>query len=149
MFHKGIMLLLLDKFSSHNDVISRNKYTSTGKQSLKGLKRNPRAALLPEVKEVRTTLCWLMSVENSVKLSFFGLSIQMDKNTAEAVCDRFVDLDAGRRSPYKCLLMFCLHVFFGGWGRACVNKTADLWKICFLLHEINIHRFLLLIVVSL
>lgn len=51
------MLLLLDKFSSHNDVISRNKYTSTEKQSLKGLKRNPCAALLPEVKEVRTILC--------------------------------------------------------------------------------------------
>lgn len=58
--------------------------------------------------DVRRKFC------EAVFFFFFGLSIQMDKNTAEAVCDRFVDLDAGRRSPYKCLLMFCLHVFFGG-----------------------------------
>lgn len=51
------MLLLLDKISSHNDVISRNKYTSTEKQFLKALKRKLQAILLTKVKEVTTFLC--------------------------------------------------------------------------------------------
>lgn len=53
----------------------------------------------------RAFLCGLVSVEKSVKLPFFGLYTQLDKNTAEAVCGGFLDLNAGRRMQYKCLLM--------------------------------------------
>lgn len=80
MFHKEIMLLLLDKTSSRNKIISRNKYISTVKQFLKAPKRNLQAILIPKVKEVANFIyCWQLLVENSVQLSFLCFYMQIGK----------------------------------------------------------------------
>lgn len=88
-----------------------------------------------------------MSVENSVKLPFFGLYMWLDKNSAEAVCSGFLDLYAGRRMQYKCLLML-FACFVQGLRESMCKQSSRFVKICFLLCEINIHRFLLLVIVS-
>lgn len=152
MFLKEIMQLLLDKTSSRNDIISRNKYISTVKQFLKAPKRNLQALLIPTVKEVANFIyCWQLFVAvffcAAVFFYVFICKLVKRKNCRKA-CERSLDLNA-RRTLCKCLWIAWLHVFFRGCRRACVNKSGRLVKICFLLGKINIHRFLLLIGVSL